>query len=118
VSAHNLVSIQCHLLKGILCWKKIEIAIGIAIEIENNDNTSMFDPDPDSDFDPENTFEKHQNLKSMTFSVHPQIAFSSPFQGERSGEGWSIAGSTLTLKGEGINGMDTNYSPAAAGGHT
>jgi hypothetical protein len=30
----------------------------------------MFDPDPDSDFDPENTFEKHQNLKSMTLDGH------------------------------------------------
>jgi hypothetical protein len=29
----------------------------------------MFDPDPDSDFDPENTFEKHQNLKSTALGV-------------------------------------------------
>jgi hypothetical protein len=64
------VPIQCHLLKGILCWKKIGIAIGIAIEIENNYNTSMFDPDPDSDFDPENTFEKHQNFKSTALTQH------------------------------------------------
>jgi hypothetical protein len=31
------------------------------------------DPDPDSNFDPENTSEKHQNLKSMTLSAHPQM---------------------------------------------
>jgi hypothetical protein len=50
--------------------KPIEIAIGIAIEIENNDHANRFDPD--SDFDPENTFEKHQSLKSMILNFYSQ----------------------------------------------